>query len=550
MAYNGVLTGTAGVVTNISDWLRAPDMLKVGNNINMLKRGVFTSRYNGWQRQRETEFNSGAEFLEFSQFVASNGSKTQIFQVGDELYSYDGLTETNIFGGGSPFTPDAEAIPCMRMFQPYAASTSPILLWMNGVDEPKKIDGTAAGDFANLQINGADYGAGGTAAPLEVKTYSKPRFCEPFRDRMIILGFDGANAMDVLITNSGTFEVVTASAPLVATDGGVFQLNPQYGSVTGCKVFKLSNSGNETIALIAQEHAVSYIRGDSALTFGLFLLTDEYGIPSNRTWIQIKSDLFFLAEDGIRSFAALSENANLVNDANTFDVQDIINRFTTGSMAKAHATHAKKYQEVQFFFPVDGNSECGAAIVMNYNTGSARGAVNPILFTRDNATVACSQYFNKHFFGGGYNGVLQDHYTVNTIDGVKCSWEIQPAFFRGDNPKELTTPTAVSVICEGDNQKCLANAFFYTRNAKTGATLKQAATPQDTVLSSPSSGTTVLGSWVLGNGAMPSEHVKYMDYYPKSVGLAHEVQLKGSEIDHVIDFLGVIYELESGGVQE
>jgi hypothetical protein len=169
------------------------------------------------------------------------------------------------------------------------------MVYVNGKSKPQKITYAAGFTAADLQLNAADFGTTALSAALAGKTPSDPRFCEPFLDRMIYAGFTGAAAFDILITNAGDAEVCTQASPATETDGGLMQVDPQLGLVTAVKAFKLSNATNEQIVLIGQEHGVSIITGTGGSTFKCYTLTDEYGIPSNSGFVQINSNLWFLA---------------------------------------------------------------------------------------------------------------------------------------------------------------------------------------------------------------------------------------------------------------
>lgn len=536
-----MLTGVGGVRTNVADYLRPPNVLKVGNNINMVTRNVITNRYSGWTRQRAGTFNTGADFLDFSIFVANNGTKTLLFQCGDTLYSYDLATETAIKSGLSTSRP-----PCMRMFAPYTAGAA-FLVYCNGVDQPTKVTGTGAGAHSLLQLNGGGYPQP-TAAPLPVKTYSKPKFCEQFRDRMLIAGFDGNNTeFDLLVTNAGTAETVTQSSPLVATDGGIQSLNPNLGAVTGLKAFKLSNETNDIVCLVAQERGVSVFVGTTAEDFALYQLTTEYGIPSNRTWVQIMNDLYFLASDGVRRFSNLASNANLLTGTMTIALQDLINRMTTASLLWAHASHMRKFQEVAFWVPADASADNNTALILNYNTESqSPEALEPIWFTKDGTTVGCSTVFNDVFYGGGYDGLLQVHYDGHLYDTTPVQSEIVMALIRGETPESILTVENVVNITEGGAQKFLCNAFPYVRKAN--SLERKQANPIDFAISAGVAAGTVLGTWPLGTGAFPEEHVKYHYYGPQGAGQLWELQIKATQSDHTFDWLGSSYRVNVGGL--
>lgn len=547
----GTLTAVDGVYSNIADPLRPPTSLKVGNNINQYPAGVFTNQISGWSKQSQTAFNSGAEFFGFSSFVDTDGTRFLLFQVGDTLYEYaiDTDTETSIMTALDLTTDSGKkAIPCMRMFVPYAAS-NPYMVYVNGKSKPQKITYAAGFTAADLQLNAADFGTTALSAALAGKTPSDPRFCEPFLDRMIYAGFTGAAAFDILITNAGDAEVCTQASPATETDGGLMQVDPQLGLVTAVKAFKLSNATNEQIVLIGQEHGVSIITGTGGSTFKCYTLTDEYGIPSNSGFVQINSNLWFLASDGVRQFSALAENANLIGSALTFPVQDMAYRLNETYLYKAHAVHHKRYQEVQFWFPVDSDTDPSTAFVMSYAGSRDPQQLSVAIFTKDGTECLASIYFDKVFYGGNGDGILQRHHDGNLYDTEPVVSQMDFAMMVPDDPETECSLEKFTVVTYGGGQKFLINTNYLARVADgdTIGTERFDAEPTDHILSSTVTSGTVLDTWSLGNSAIPSEHMRYHDFYPIAAGaLSFEASLKCNESDHKLDFMLANYRLGVG----
>ncbi len=534
-----LLTVNDGLATNVSDLLRAKTKAKVLNNVRMLKRGVFTNRKSGWLKQRAGVFNAGAAFLDFGVFVDTAGVRTLIQQVGSVLMSYDLTTETNIRTGLS-----TSALPCMRMFSPYAAATTPYMVYCNGNIEPRKITGVAA--EVALNLNGGAWPAA-TGAPLPVKTYSKPKFCELFLDRMAYFGFTaGATvyAQDVLISNSGDAETVTQSGTLAATDGGIFTIPAHLGPIVGGKTLKLNNENNDQVLIIGCTNGMAVITGSSALDFSMRILTEEYGIVSNRCWVQLQNDLYFLATDGIRRFSGLAQNANLLNATMTLELQDIMQRINVANASVAHATHHRLTQEVEWWFPLDADTQNKNCIVMNYNTdGSSPESIDPIFYTRDGTSVACSIDFKGVFYGGGYDGYLQQHQQGNLYDTTPVRYEIIPALISPGDAMSHADGLKLLVITEGGAQNFDLTAYVYVDTPQNKQVRQIVGTK---TLSVPEVTGTVLGTWSLGTGATPAEHLKLIEWTFAGIGRFWEVQIVGATTTSFIDFLGVQYRLNKG----
>jgi hypothetical protein len=529
--YKIMLSGSGGVVSNIATAKRPLNALKVGNNINMIVRDVLTNRYAGWTRQRATAFNAGTAFQDFAVFTSITGTETLCFQCGNRFYSYDGATETDMAGANLSTTNP----PCIRMFAPYADGL-PSMIYANGVDQPKKFPNTGAASMALLQLNGGNYPQT-LAAPLPARSYSKPKFVEPFLDRMVITGFDvSGTTFDIMVTNAGTSETCTQTgAGIVATDGGIFTANPDLGPITGIHSHSLSNQDNKQVVLVAQSKGVSLIRGEDALTFKMYTLTAEYGIPSNRCWVQMQNDLWFLASDGIRRFSSLLENANLLNAAMSKPIQDILNRITISSANRAHMTHHSTVQEVVLWFPIDAGTTNAHAVVINYNTGGQPETIDPIFFTKDGTSVACAIDFQNVMYGGGYTGLLQTHYSGNLYDTTPVQWQILHAQVASDNKEEQVRIERCTIETDGGAQKFLANAYGYEKVGN--SSVRTQMPPYDFEVLGDSPGGTVLDSWTLGVDALPEDGPKTHSYEPQNVAVKWEIEYKGNAADHFIDYV-------------
>lgn len=548
----GKLTATDGVFSNIADPLRPSTALKVGNNINQFPRNVFTNRISGWTKQREAEFNSGAEIMGFGKYTTLEGVEFLLVQFGDTLYQYDIDTkvEDPIKTGLSELTDlPRKAIPSMCMFSPYEDS-EPFMVYVNGKDAPQKITYPAGvWTAADLQLNGADFGTTPLDPAVSGKTPANPTFACPFLDRMAFTGFTGNASFDVLFTNAGSAETCEVNSPIQETDGGMFQLDPSLGRPTALKAFKLSNSNNEQILLIGQERGVSIITGTGASSFQCFTLTDEYGIPSNNTFIQIGSNLWFLANDGVRQFSALAENANLVSAALTYPVQDLAYRFNETQLYKAHAVHHKKYMEVQFWYPIDSDDVPQNAFTLSYiNTPPGESGLSTQIFTKDGTECLASIYYKKKFYGGTSTGILQEHHSGNLYDTSPVESTITLAQILSPGPKIEIGHLEGVVITYGGNQKFIINANYLAMVIyDQGRTLERSdAEPSDILIQSGATGGTVLDEWSLENDAFPSEHMRFHDFWPIAWGYALEITMKCNASDHILDFFALDYTVQIG----
>ena len=558
-----------GLATYPADILRKQTQAKILSNLlQSRRRGIWTNRDCGWVRGRSSTFNSGAAILDFGIFYTPTGTAVMLFQAGSKLYSYDLTThtETQLLTGLN-----ATAVPCMRPFMATAASSTPITIYTSSKStQAAKI--TAANAAAVFNLNGGTASNwGSTAAPLAVKTYASPAFCEPYGNRMVYGGFDAttntSTGMDVLITNFGTYDTVSQSGTLLATDGGVFTVPPILGPITGIRSKKLSNQTNDEVVIIGCQRGVAVITGTDATDYSLKIATREFGIVSNRTWVDLMNDLLFVADDGVRTFSNLAINSNLLTSSLTFELQDLINSFDKQHLANIWAIHHRDTKDVQFWFPLaaDGSSgQCQHALVMNYaaNISGPQTTITPCWSTRDGTAVASGTEFPdqntgntlnplvKTFYGGGYDGLLQKHYNGNLFDTTPVPFQAVFALASNGNPALGQSVRKVVFLTSGGSQKFIANAYFYeTQGDQYGSTIRRGAPQSNTLLQAPSGSGTALGTWVLGVSAFPSDYTRLVDFEPSGEGRFLELQVLGNSSDHYVDLLGAEIILSGGGTR-
>lgn len=564
-----MLSLDGGLATYPADIFRPPNQARVLNNVlQSRQRGVYTNRDAGWIRQRPAAI--GTNILEFGKFIDARGKQTLLLQSDDTLYSYDLATslETAILSGFAVKT------PCFRNFGVITAGASPNVVMTNG-DSPMAINITSVTAAAPFGLNGNvnPLFFGQTAGPLPVKTYSKPTICEVFSNRMVYAGFDGVNhpdtANDVLICNFGSFNTVTQSGPITATDGGIISVPPVLGSIRCLKSLRLTNQQIQEVLVIGCTDGVAVVTGHDATSFNMVVLTDEFGIPSNRAILQIMNDLLFLADDGIRQFSSLLVNASLLTATLTYDLQDVINAMDQDTLQNAFVVHHRSTKDIQFWFPTAGNPQglgvCSNALVCNYSASNVTAGSNgqaaynfvPVWSTRDSTNVQCgidikdpTESGARVFLGGGYDGVLQKHYRGNLFDGEPVPFDIIFALASTGDPATGSSIRKMIFQCPGDGEKFLAQSAFYeTQGDHAGTTKKQLAEQDPFLINTTEQSETILGQWVMGNSAFPSNHTHLIDYEPTGEGRYVELEAFGNDASHFIDIAGVEVILSGGGTR-
>lgn len=535
----GTIVASQGLGSALSAIARGGDYFKVLNNLQMIKQGIWTSRGIGWTRHRAGTFNSGARFREFSFFVDNAGVKTLIFQVGSKVQSYNlGTTvETDILTGLT-----ATAQPCLRRsYSPITAAS--ILIYCNGDIEPKKITSVSAS--AALLFNSPGVWPG----TFNGKTYSKPKFCEPFGTRFVYGGFSTAStAFDIVISNDANAEGFTQSTPAAETDAVAFTFPPELGKLTSLKSFKLSNDQTEQILIGGCSDGVFIITGSTASEFKLVILTTEIGVFSNRAWIRLGNDLLFLSTQGVRNFLNLVSNNVQSDDALSVSIEDQIALIDQDNAQAAFAVHHPATREIQFWVPLTGDGDIPQhALIMKYLRG-ATGALQPLWSTKNGTECTAAIEYQRIMYGGSSAGILQVHYSGDKYDTTPIVFNLMTGLINLDNIQQHCSVRNFAIITEGGSQKFNVRSYVYQRLEREQHQRK-VADPGDFVKTVTDPGGTILGSWTLGVDSFPGQFVRILDYQPIGNGTFWELEIIASSDSDALDYSGLAYTLSGGSME-
>lgn len=493
----------------------------------------------------EGEFNSGAEFLGFGIHYTTAGTAILLMQVGDEVYDYDPTAEvvteveTSVFTAGS-----SSALPTMRSYSPG------YFIYTNGFDQPKKWAGT--GSFATLQ---GDTGGGLGNFPITIGgvSFSKPKFCEVFNNRLVLAKFDtlpfhflmsefdDPQGYDTSGTNPARANLDTVPAML--------------GPIKGMKSFKLSNDTNEEVLLIGCENGFSVVTGIDADTYRQYVLTTNYGLLSNYAFEQLDSDLLFFATDGIRSFSTLAQNANLLSSSLSYPIQDVIRDLSASSLDRIFSIHHPETLEVLFWFPRTGESHNRNAIVANYGLSSSNDAnkFTPAYSIKQTPpegvarSPSCGIVYAKQVYCGGYDGHLQVHYEGNKYDTEIIQFQINSSLFTVNTPTQNSSARKFYFVCQGGDQEFTAAAYVYEFRKDGVMRKKQVASR---LLTSSTGGSTILGGWILGSGVFASRGTQFIEFTPPGSGHMWEIEARGNSSNASLNLVGVLSILIGGGTRQ
>lgn len=542
----GFIDGMGGLKSNVSSLLRAPNEFEVLDNFQMLKQGIWSSPTGiGWQRHKSTAINSGARMWALNYYMENTGVRTPLIFSGNNVYTYNigTTTETLLYtvGGGGIVAP-----PTMRRFRVPASNEASLIICMAG-QQPVKMTGAAS--VATLQANAANW-----PQTIFGRAYSAPELCEIFNYRVVFARFVAGTAVfnDVLISNLASPETFTLGAPPASTDGSLFLIPADFGRITSLRSHRLSNLLLDEILIIGCERGMWMLTGNGPANYSLKPLTSEVGMYGNHTWVQVGNDLMFLSTGGIRTLSGILNNQILQMDTVSRGINDLIQQIDTTAAANAFSYHNPQTQEIQWWVPLTGDSGNNAhAFILNYNNPeSAGGAISARWSTKSGTSVACAGNFGTaQMYGGGYNGLLQQHYTGNTYDGSTIQFNLRTAVISLGNPSQKQSVRNVSVVADGGDQGFNITVYFFTKMINSQF-FKRVGSPSNFRLESANPPTTILGSWVLGISAFPSQaNLKVGDFQPIGNGQFVQVEIVSTKATDALDYSGIEYTLSGGSIQ-
>lgn len=512
-----IVAPTSGLFTTTADILRSKEFAKVLNNVQMTKRGIWTSRGIGFTKQRNTTFNSGAEILEMQTHFTSDGTQRFVIQAGSKLYSYNfsNSTETEIGSGLS-----TTAVPCMRSFSPG------VFIYVNGDSEPKNWDGVPANVVT---------AASGWPQTVATVSYSKPSLVEVFGTRAVYAGFP-AQPYTVLISAANQANTFTISTPQVATDGGAFTLPSALGVITGLKTLRLGNSSNDQVLIVACRRGMAFIGGTDATNYYQRELTRTHGCLSNRSFVQVQNELYYCATDGIRTLSNLNTSATLSPETLTYGIQDLYNMINTSYINKIFAVHHPSTQEIQFWIPINNDTSPQNVIVANYNTQrNADGSLAPVFSTKSGVAGSSGFDYNGTMYIGTTTGYLQTHYSGDDYDGTYIAWTIIPALIEtnSNNPQQSSGSKRFLILTEGKSQAFRAEAWVVdTLTTQESQYVKVF----DQRLSATSSSITNYGTWQSGT---TTSYPHIIEFDPIGNGRYWGIRLYAEQASDHIDLVGI-----------
>lgn len=568
----GFQTYEKGLWSNTADLARQDGYAAVLDNLHTNKDGVWTDKGHGWELQNESAFNSGAQFVEGANISTRHRGEAVLFQVGDKVYYYDGTTPTDVTGDS---VPQIGHIPCIRSFQNTGGN---YYMFCNDVEEPTWGYDGGSGLFKPPVLGhlpgspGHETDTDGTQSGFPVilggKTYSKPPYCEGYYGRVVYAGF-ADHPHTLLISSPFDGNIFQELDPPSATDAGAIEIPPQLGDITGLCPLRVGNGSNDQTLIVGCSHGVAILTGSDSTNFATKELTRAYGVPNNRTWVPLGDNLIFCATDGIRRIANSAYGANVVGTPVSYPIQDLYQRLNTAASDQMWAINNRATQELEFWLPIDSNTESKNVLVANYRTTTGQDLV---WSTMSSVSGACGVYIDatsvpgtsyRGLWVGGYDGYLQNWWggydpgsgIVGPVDygGAVIPWKFVSGIIGANSFAQSSSMRKFIIICDGGRQQFYCTGYVYVTNSD-GTTRRLQLDRKyignyDNNVGDP---TTTWDEGLVGGTHL---HPALFDYSPRGSGRLWYLMLTGGQsysafAGDTIDLVGIQTIQQTGGLKQ
>lgn len=513
-----VINPSAGVYAGVSDIVRLDQYARVLNNLQMTRRGVWTSRGIGYTTD-SAQLDSGETHA-----LAYIGTDFWV-HVKDKAYLYNPTAHT--IGSDLSGSKFSDCQSCFRAYNGY-----PTVTFYDQSKEPALWNGSA---FINT----------GFPPTIAAVSYTKPKFCEAFQSRMAYAGF-AAQPYTLILSTANSRNTFTVNAPLQATDAGAITLPGALGKITGLRSYRYGTGNTDNVLLVACERGMGMITGTSALNFISVEVSREFGVLSNETWQELEGELYFLATDGFRKMSVYNDSGDFRSTIISQPVQSLLRRINTAAAEKAFSVTHSDTQEMQFWFPLDSDTQNKNCVVLNYNTrnlepGAEYQAFKPAFSTKNGITISCAESVNGVMYGGTYDGYITKHYDGDTYAGSAINWQYVSPLIGANSPAQNASLKKLIVMTDGPAQKFTAAAYTLTTHAD-GTT--RWVSQGSSALNVATQTITDIDTWATGS---VTSYPKLIDYSPPGSGRFWTLKLSGAATDEHISLVGLQAILNLGG---
>ncbi len=530
-------TPNRGLVLRSSLPMLPEDSCTVAQNVRW--NGIcWTTQGIGWSAVRATPFGNGP-ILEQAVHWTTTGAQLYVHQAGTMVQTYDPTTPTT--SETTIFTASVQSLPCMRSFSPN------FFLYVNGHDTPQVW--TGSGSMTPMSM--------WPITPSGGPVYNQPSIVETFNNRAVYAGFPN-DPYGVLISDFGNPNSCTlnnpSSNPLY---GGIYDVPSQLGPVTSLKAVQMSLSSNQQLLFVGCQNGFAIITGTGFGSFSMVPVQyNKWGMLSNRAWFVIDGTAYGLCTDGIRPFPTNAYISNLISNVLTYPVHPIITGLGTLNGASAFCLDNPSQLEVVFYACSGSDSQNRTGLILNYGDLASSGLIRfstkvfPAIPTGGTPySPACGVLYKGNYYAGGWDGLLQQHYTSNLFNGVGINYLIGSPLFQAPTPAQEASSRGFWILSQGNTTQFNALCYGWVPQAN-GLRLNRTLL-LSTPVSFNTNGTTALGvNFTLGSATFGGIQYEITPVNPAGAARAWEFQMAGNTSQGDLNLIGVFNAGIAGGTRQ
>ena len=471
------------------------------NNLHANSRGSWSSNNAGYVHLNATPLAGGSTVTSLYEYVTLTGESFLMAVAGTNLFTFEPST-------GMANNLMASLTAGQRMS---FVTFKGLLIGCNGIDAPKKWDGT--NPVADLV---------GWPPVIAGLTPGMPSIAASFSNRLI---FSGDANYPSLIYISELENAENFTPAIGATSAGALQVSPGDGEkITALKTMFLPNT-NEEILLIFKEKSTYLLSGSDADSFTLQKVSGEFGAVGPLSVLQVGNELMFLSLEGVTSISTATAQGNITTGFLSNAIQPQIAKLNRAALNRSFAVHLRHRQEVWWFVAEGSNTQNQTVLVYNYG-------VNQAWSKRSGINVACGIYSQGLLYTGNYVGLIQQQLQGNSYNGQPITWTYRTGFMNFSVPRMRKRVKDIELFLKQiSSVNVTVNTYWDFR--------RSAHNRQSRVLSiAPDSSSSIFGTSIYGQdyyNVTGSSMVKFM---PSGSGLAFQLELTGNAADQPVEIEG------------
>lgn len=470
-------------------------------NLHATARGSWSSNNVGFINLNTSPLGSGNPVNALYDYVTLTGTSYLIASAGTTISTFEPSTgaATDLF---TSLTSNQRM--CFVTFKG-------LLIGCNGVDAPKKWDGSTA--MTDL---------GGWPPSIDGVTPGMPSMAEIFSNRLVLSGDANYPSMIYLseLENAENF-----TPAIGATSAGAIQVSPGDGEkITALKTLFLPNS-NEELLIIFKERSTYLLSGNDPDTFTLQKISGEFGAVSHQGVIIVGNELMFLSPEGITSLSTATTQGNIITGFLSSAIQPQIASLNRSALGGSFAVHLRQRQEVWWFVPNGSYTQNQTVLVYNYG-------INQAWSLRSGLSADCGVVRNDQLYTADYAGYIQQQLTGNNYNGQPIPWTYRTGFMNFSAPRLRKRVKDIQLFLKQISTVDVTVNFYWDFK-------RSAVNRQSRVLSVvPDASSSIYGIAIFGQDEYNLAGSSIFKCIPSGSGLALQMELTGQDTDKPVEIEG------------